>query len=241
MKNCKGSIDSIESMSTIDGPGLRTVIFLSGCKKRCLYCHNPEMWKLSNPNYTPLELYNKIKNYFDYYGSNGGVTFSGGEPLLQSEFLLEICKLLKKDNIHIALDTAGYKIENKELFNYIDLIILDIKHVEMKAYYNLVKYDIDEVNEFIKFINTLNIKIHLRQVVVPGIHDNEEYINKLVSYVKQINNVEKITFIPYHKLGDEKYKKLGIVNPLDDTPIMDINECDKLYKNFLRRMENEEK
>ncbi len=232
MKNCKGSIDSIESMSAIDGPGIRTVIFLSGCKKRCLYCHNPEMWTKKEKNYTPLELYNKIKNYFDYYGNNGGVTFTGGEPLIQSDFLLEMCKLLKKDNIHIALDTAGYKITNKQLFKYIDLIILDIKHVEKEPYFNLVKYDIEEVTGFIDFINTTNITIDIRQVIVPGMHDNNNYLLELSNYIKKINNIHSITFIPYHTMGIEKYKKLNIKYPLNINP-MDIDKCNELYKKFL--------
>lgn len=231
--NIMGSINSIESFGLVDGPGIRTVIFLNGCKLRCLYCHNPETWVKQELNYTVEDLVNKIVRNKPYFSNNGGVTFSGGEPLLQSEFLLEVCKELKKENIHIAIDTAGVGNNYDELFDYIDLVILDIKHVEENGYKYITKREMDDFNKFIEFLNNKNKKIWLRQVVVPGINDNTNYLRKLKLFIKKINNVEKIEFLPYHKMGIEKYEKLNIDYPLKDVDEMDKDKCHKLYQKFM--------
>lgn len=231
----RGSIDSIESMGLVDGPGIRTVVFLTGCKLRCKYCHNPEMWVKGKENYTPEELVNKIVRFKPYFKETGGVTFSGGEPLIQSEFLLEVCKLLKKENIHIALDTAGVgNGDYRELLQYVDLIILDIKHVTRDGYLNLTGHAIDDSLSFIQQANSLQKPYWIRQVVVPGIHDNLEYIKLLKQFLKQLSNVQRIDFLPYHKLGSEKYEKLGIPNPYKDLPAMDEEKCKELYQTFMK-------
>lgn len=231
----RGSIDSIESMGLVDGPGIRTVVFLTGCKLRCKYCHNPEMWIKGKENYTPEELVNKIVRFKPYFKETGGVTFSGGEPLIQSEFLLEVCKLLKKENIHIALDTAGVgNGDYRELLQYVDLIILDIKHVTRDGYLNLTGHVIDDSLSFIQQANALQKPYWIRQVVVPGIHDNLEYIKLLKQFLKQLSNVQRIDFLPYHKLGSEKYEKLGIPNPYKDLPAMDEEKCKELYQIFMK-------
>lgn len=231
----RGSIDSIESMGLVDGPGIRTVVFLTGCKLRCKYCHNPEMWVKGKENYTPEELVNKIVRFKPYFKETGGVTFSGGEPLIQSEFLLEVCKLLKKENIHIALDTAGVgNGDYRELLQYVDLIILDIKHVTRDGYLNLTGHAIDDSLSFIQQANALQKPYWIRQVVVPGIHDNLEYIKLLKQFLKQLSNVQRIDFLPYHKLGSEKYEKLGIPNPYKDLPAMDEEKCKELYQIFMK-------
>ena len=230
--NILGSINSIESFGLVDGPGIRTVVFLNCCKLRCLYCHNPEMWVKQDLNYTVEDLVNKIVRNKPYFSNNGGVTFSGGEPLLQSEFLLEVCKELKKENIHIALDTAGVGNNYEELFDYIDLVILDIKHVEENGYKYITKRKMDDFNKFIEFLNKKNKKVWLRQVIVPGINDNLNYLKKLKLFIGNINNVEKIEFLPYHKMGIEKYEKLNIDYPLKDVKEMNKDNCDMLYKEF---------
>ena len=147
----KGSVDSIETFGLVDGPGIRTVVFLNGCKLRCKYCHNPEMWNLKECNYTPDDLAKEIiknKNYFKR--NNGGVTFSGGEPLLQSDFIIEVAKILKKENIHITIDTAGVGNGNYDkILKYVDLVLLDIKHTIPIKYKDLTGYDIDESLDFI--------------------------------------------------------------------------------------------
>lgn len=230
--NIMGSVNSIESFGLVDGPGIRTVVFLNGCKLRCLYCHNPEMWVKQELNYTVEELVKKIIRNKPYFSNNGGVTFSGGEPLLQSEFLLEVCKELKKENIHIALDTAGVGNNYEELFDYIDLVILDIKHVEENGYKYITKRSMNDFNIFIDFLNGKNKKVWIRQVIVPCINDNIKYLKKLKLFLKRINNIEKVEFLPYHKMGIEKYKKLNIDYPLKKIEEMDKIKCDKLYKDF---------
>ena len=233
----KTSVDSIETFSTVDGPGIRTVVFFNGCKLRCIYCHNPEMWNKRENNYTVDEIFEKIIKNKEYFGENGGVTFSGGEPLLQNEFLINLCKKLKKENIHIALDTCGVGIGNyEEILKYIDLIIFDIKHTNHDEYKKVTRIDTNEYEIFLKVANKLNKKFWIRQVIVPGIMDNDEYLESLNKYIKtnfNINNIEKIEFLPYHKLGREKYIKLNILYPCENIEEMDIEKCNKLYKKFL--------
>ena len=232
----KGSVDSIETFGLVDGPGIRTVVFLNGCKLRCKYCHNPEMWIRRKDNYTPKDLATKILRNKNYLINGGGVTFSGGEPLLQSNFIIETAKLLKKENIHIALDTAGVGNGNyEEILKWIDLVILDIKHTERKEYKELTGHPIDDSLEFIKELNKSNKKVWIRQVVVPSLMDNETYIQSLVKTIKGINNVERIDFLPYHKLGSEKYIKLGINNPYLKMPEMNKEKCEKLYQKFMEQ------
>lgn len=234
----KGSIDSIESMGLVDGPGIRAVIFLTGCKLRCKYCHNPEMWKMEEPNYTPQQLVDRIIRNKPYFKrNNGGVTFSGGEPLLQSKFLLEVCKLLKKEDIHIALDTSGVgNGDYEELLSYIDLVLLDIKHTNISKYKELTSHDIDEVEKFINALNNSNVPVWIRQVIVPGFMDNDEYLYSLKEYLKKIKNIKKIDFLPYHTLGIEKYQELGIEYPYKDIESMDKEECHKLYEKFINEI-----
>lgn len=233
MKVCNGSIDSIESLGLLDGPGIRTVVFLNGCKLRCKFCHNPEMFTKKENNYTPEELVKKILRNKPYFKNSGGVTFSGGEPLLQSDFIIECSKLLKKHNIHIAIDTAGVGNENyEELLKYVDLILLDIKHTDKKGYKEITGREMKEINNFIIALNKSNKKVWIRQVIVPEITDSKKYIDSLIDYLKQIKNIEKIDFLPYHKLGREKYIKLGIPYPYENKEEMDKEKCQKLFEYF---------
>lgn len=233
-----GSIDSIETFGLVDGPGIRTVVFLSGCKLRCKYCHNPETWKMGKLNITAEELSKKIIRNKPYFKrNNGGVTFSGGEPLLQSDFIIEVSKILKREGIHITLDTAGVGNGNYEaILEYIDLVLLDVKHTNAIGYKELTGGAIDETLKFIEVCNKLKKKIWIRQVIVPGIMDNDQYLDELVQFVRKIDNVEKIEFLPYHKLGDEKYDKLGIINPYRDKSAMDEEKCNKLYLRFIEKL-----
>ena len=232
----KGSVNSIETFGLVDGPGIRTVVFLNGCKLRCKYCHNPEMWKMGELNYTPSELASRILRNKNYFRNNGGVTFSGGEPLLQSKFIIEVCKKLKKENIHIALDTAGVgNGDYEEILSYVDLVLLDIKHTNRDEYKNLTGHDIDDNLSFIKSLNKSNARVWIRQVIVPGLMDNYTYIDSLVNVVKKINNVDRVDFLPYHKLGSDKYISLGIEYPYRDLEEMDKERCSELYGYFLSK------
>ena len=232
-----GSVDSIETFGLVDGPGIRTVVFFSGCRLRCLFCHNPEMFQMQQKNMTVSELVHKILRSKPYFKrNNGGVTFSGGEPLLQVDFLIEVCKKLKAENIHIALDTAGVGIgKYEEILALVDLVILDIKHTNPLSYEKMTGAKMDEVEKFIVCLNKSGKKVWLRQVVVPGLTDQEEYIDTLVSYSRKIKNVEKAEFLPFHHLGFEKYEKLGLENPLKNTPEMDQKVCNELYQKFLTK------
>lgn len=228
----KGSIDSVETMGLVDGPGIRYVVFLQGCKLRCLFCHNPETWKMEEKNMTTAEeLIDKIKRYKNYFGKEGGVTFSGGDPLCQPEFLLECLKQCKQEGIHTCLDTSGVGCNKEfypEILSYTDLVILDIKAVTPEAYKKMTGYPMKDFSEFLELCQKLEKKLWLRQVIVPGINDTEEYILELKKYIKNIKNVERVELLPYHLYGVEKYKKLGISYRLDGVPAMKKEDLDKL-------------
>lgn len=234
----KGSIDSIESFGLVDGPGIRAVIFLTGCKLRCKYCHNPETWVKREDNVTPEDVLKKVLRFKPYFRRNsGGVTFSGGEPLLQADFLIETCKLLKKENIHIALDTAGVGIgKYEEILENVDLLLFDVKHVTSDGYKDLTGQDMSEVFEFLEIANKMNKRFWIRQVIVPGIMDNDEYLNQLSDFIKThiiSSNIDRIEFLPYHTLGKSKYEKLGIKYPLGNLEDMDKEKCRELYNKFM--------
>lgn len=227
-----GKITDIETMGSADGPGVRLVLFLSGCKMRCLYCHNPETWNMadSRQKISPqqvLEMYNKYKVY---YGNNGGVTFSGGEPLLQSEFLLETIKLLKQHNIHTVLDTAGVGENYEQILRLVDLVILDVKAVEEAEYKYITGHDMKQFNEFLSMCQQLGKKLWLRQVIVPKINDDEEHILKLKHFISKLENVEKIELLPYHSMGKSKYAKMNLKYRLEDTADMDKVRCKQLER-----------
>ncbi|ERI89685.1 pyruvate formate-lyase 1-activating enzyme [Clostridiales bacterium oral taxon 876 str. F0540] len=229
----KGRVHSIESMGLVDGPGVRTVVFLQGCKLRCSYCHNPDTWATDGgTEYTPEELLRKIMRFKPYFErSGGGVTFSGGDPLLQPEFLLEMLKLCKEKGIHTALDTAGYGFgQYDEILQYTDLVLLDIKHVDDIGYKNLTGRSKHGLDQFLEALERSNTKVWIRHVVVPGITDSEEHIEKLKEIIKTIKNVEKVELLPYHTLGVQKYEKLGIRYRLENVEPMDKEYTKKLEK-----------
>lgn len=236
----KASIDSIETFGLVDGPGIRVVVFFNGCKLRCKYCHNPEMWSKGANNYTPKQLVQKVKRCQPYFQKKGGVTFSGGEPLLHDKFIIETAKLLKEENINIALDTAGVGNGNyEEILKYIDLVILDIKHIREEGYKEITGQNIEAVEKFIEVVNKLDKKVWIRQVIIPGVTDSYEYIDSFVEYLKKIKNIERVDFLPFHRLGREKYIALNIPYPYEDKIEMDKEKCNKLYKIFLEKVKND--
>ena len=229
------SVNSVETFGLVDGPGIRTVVFFNGCKLRCKFCHNPEMLKKQEDNTSIDELYNKILRSKPYFKDNGGVTFSGGEPLLHIDFLIPLCKKLKEDNIHIALDTAGVGLgDYEELLKYIDLVILDIKDYREDYYKDMTGHSIDDYNFFLSEVQRLKKKLWLRQVVTPGYTDSMEYMKGLKEYISNIKNVERIELLPYHTMAIDKYKKLNMEYKLEGVPEMDKKRCEELEQ-FLRQ------
>ena len=230
-----GKISDIETMGLADGPGMRLVLFLAGCKLRCKYCHNPETWTLAGMKreITSEEVLKTYNKYKIYYGETGGVTFSGGEPLLQKEFVLETIKLLKENGIHTAIDTAGVADGYDEILDLVDLVILDIKAVDSVEYKKLTGRENDEFKKFLETCKSKNKKLWLRQVVVPGINDDETHVLKLKEFAKDIPNVERIELLPYHSMAESKYKDLGIKYPLSGTKDMEKEKCKEL-ENLLK-------
>lgn len=229
----KGRINSIETMGLVDGPGIRFVSFFQGCKLRCLYCHNPETWALDGQSeeIEAQELVKKIERYKNYYGADGGATFSGGEPLLQPEFLLECLKLCKEKGINTAIDTAGVGFgDYDEILKNCDLVILDVKAVDGEEYKKLVGQDIKFFNQFLEAVQKNGNRLWLRQVIVPGINDDEAHVLKLKKFAKKLKNVEKIELLPYKTIGVHKYQYLKIQYRLEGVPDMDEEKCQKLQQ-----------
>lgn len=232
-----GSVNSVESLGTVDGPGIRAVIFLNGCSLRCKYCHNPETWIMQEKNYEASSLVEKVNRYKPYFNHGGGVTFSGGEPLLQPEFLIECSRLFKENGINVALDTAGAGIGHyEEILKYTDLIIFDVKDVTKERFFDLTGGNIENTWQFLDIARKMNSKFWIRQVIIPGVNDTFAYMEELDKYIKDhinIDNVERVEFLPYHKLGTEKYEKLHIFNPYQEKEAMDATKCKELYDYFI--------
>lgn len=230
-----GRIHSIETMGLVDGPGIRVVVFFQGCALRCKYCHNPDTWTMNEgEEYTPERLVSKIERFKSYFEtSGGGVTFSGGDPLRQPKFLLEVLKLCKSKGIHTCLDTAGYGVgDYDEILKYTDLVLFDIKHHESKGYKELTLRDSDKSLQFLDALKRNNTKIWVRHVVVPGITDSEEHLKSLKKFIENIPNVEKVELLPYHLLGVNKYETMKLKYPLEGVEAMD-KELTKKYQKEL--------
>lgn len=222
-----GYIESVETMGLVDGPGIRYVVFMQGCPLRCLYCHNPETWAERKENSTtPEELVEKILRFKPYFEDGGGVTFSGGEPLHQPEFLLETLKLCKEKGIHTCLDTSGVgKGLEEEILKYVDLVILDVKAIDPEEYTKITSRPIQASLNFLNLCQKMHKKMWLRQVIVPGLNDDEEHILRFKKFIDSLENIENVELLPYHLYGIQKYKKLGIPYRLDGVPAMDIDRC----------------
>ena len=218
-----GHIHSMESMGLVDGPGIRTVIFFQGCALRCKFCHNPDTWEFKGgEELTPEALVKKISRFKPYFKQNGGVTFSGGEPLMQPQFLLEVLKLCKQEEIHTCIDTAGVGQGNyDEILSYTDLVLLDLKEITKPAYESMTKMPMDRFDEFLEALKRNGTKIWIRHVVVPGLTDSEEHMKQLKAYIDRIPNVEKVELLPYHLLGINKYEVMNLSYPLANVPAMD--------------------
>ncbi len=209
-----GRIHSLESCGTVDGPGIRFVVFMQGCVLRCQYCHNPDTWDTTKGVvYTPEQLMSEIVKYKSYMGfSGGGVTFTGGEPLLQQEFILEVSKLCKKEGISVALDTSGYIWNDvvKEVLKYTDIVLLDIKNYDPVVYKKVTGVSLAPTLAFLDYLKEKNINTWVRYVLVPGMTDNIDSIKKLSDHLKEYPNISKIELLGFHKMGEYKWKELGL-------------------------------
>lgn len=221
----KGRIHSIESFGTVDGPGIRFVAFMQGCPLRCRYCHNPDTWTFSGGKEISAEELAATALKYKSYIKNGGVTVSGGEPLLQLEFVTEFFKILKSEGIHTALDTSGITFcaddENNierhaKLLEYTDLVLLDIKHIDEDGHIKLTGKSNKNTLAFAKYLSETGKDIWIRHVLVPEITDKDEYLYKLREFIDGLKTVKKVEVLPYHTLGVVKYEKLGLDYMLKD-------------------------
>ena len=230
-----GNIHSFETLGTVDGPGIRFVIFMQGCPLKCKYCHNRDTWEIGKgTQYTVNDLIKKVlrsKPYFE--ASKGGVTVSGGEPLLQAQFLLELFKKLKKYNIHTALDTAGsipLTDTIKEVLKYTDLVLLDIKHINNEKNIELTGHPNTHNLNFAKYLNEQNIPMWINQVIVPGITDDPKDLKQEKEFLKQFTNIKNIRLLPYHSLGKFKWEEMNLEYPLKDVRDANLEDIENAKK-----------
>lgn len=214
-------VHSFESFGTVDGPGIRFVVFAQGCPMRCRYCHNPDTWDTDGGREVPAdEIVKEALKYRSYYGEKGGVTVSGGEPLVQLDELIELFGMLKQKNIHTCVDTSGicFREEDKRyerLIGLTDLFLLDIKHICEEAHRALTGHSNAAPKAFAKYLSGHNKPMWIRHVLVPGITDDDGALSKLREFLDTLDTVEKVEVLPYHTMGEVKYKNLGIGYPLN--------------------------
>lgn len=220
----QGRIHSLESMGLVDGPGIRTVVFLQGCALRCRYCHNPDTWSGEGTAelFTPRQLVERLVRFKPYYGSAGGVTFSGGEPLLQPEFLAETLALCHAAGIHTCLDTAGCGLgEYGAILAHTDLILLDVKHYDPEGWRRVTGSSMEPFRRFLAAAQRAAVPLWVRHVVVPGLTDGEAHLAGLEGYLRTLKHVKRVELLPYHTLGVHKYAALGLPYPLEGVPPME--------------------
>lgn len=233
MKNLTGRIHSFETLGAVDGPGIRFVLFMQGCPLRCKYCHNRDTWDLKGgKEYTVDEIFNKIIRYKNYFiTSNGGVTVSGGEPLLQPDFLIELFTRLKQAGIRTALDTSGmFDITEKikKLIDLTDLFLVDIKCINDEICKDLVGRSNKKELEFIKYLDSIGKEIWIRQVIVPTITDKEKDLYKLRDFINSIDSISRVDLLPYHDLGKYKWIELNEVYPLENIRVANSSDIDRV-------------
>lgn len=222
----KGYIHQLESFGSVDGPGVRFIIFFAGCPLRCKYCHNPDTWDMmKGKQYTADELLDEAITCREYWGTKGGITVSGGEPLAQIDFLLELFIKAKERGINTCIDTAGGPFTRegewfekfKQLMNVTDVLLMDIKHINEEEHIKLTGHTGKNIIEMFRYLDEINKPVWIRHVLVPGITDNDEYLIQTRDFIRTLGNVQRVEVLPYHGLGAMKYKDLGIDYVLKDT------------------------
>lgn len=221
----KGFVHSVESFGSVDGPGIRFLIFLQGCPMRCQFCHNPDSWKTGiGEERTADELLDQAERFRAYWGDNGGITVSGGEALLQIDFLLELFEKAKQRGIGTCLDTSAQLFTRKSpffekferLMELTDTMLLDIKHIDDEEHRKLTRHSNANILDCARYLSEIDKPVWIRHVLIPGITDKDEYLVRLRDFLSTIHNIERIEVLPYHTLGVYKYEKLGIDYPLKD-------------------------
>ncbi|WP_288605103.1 pyruvate formate-lyase-activating protein [Treponema succinifaciens] len=222
----QGYIHQLESFGSVDGPGVRFIIFFSGCPLRCKYCHNPDTWDMTKGKlYTADELLNEALSCKAYWGAKGGITVSGGEPLMQLDFLLELFTKAKEKGVNTCIDTAGGPFTKegdwfekfKKLMEVTDILLMDIKHIDEEEHIKLTGRTGKNIIEMFRYLDEIKKPIWIRHVLVPGITDNDEYLLRTRDFIRTLSNVQRVEILPYHGLGAMKYKDLGIDYVLKDT------------------------
>ena len=226
-----GKINSLQSFGTVDGPGIRFVVFMAGCSLRCKCCHNPDTWVMANgTDYTPAQVLEKIIHCKEYFGEQGGVTISGGEPLLQTDFCIKLFELCKENGINTCLDTSGCVISDKvaHLLKLTDRVLLDVKYTTEDAYLDNVGCSLTSVLEFLKVLDNMKIPTTIRQVIIPTVNDGEANIQRLNSIISRHACVDSVELLPFRKFCTVKYENLGIEFPFanKDEPTKEL--MDKL-------------
>lgn len=227
-----GYIHSIESFGAVDGPGVRFIVFLSGCPMRCQYCHNPDTWNmLEGEEKSADELLKTAIRYKPYWRNGGGITVSGGEPLMQIDFLLDLFKKAKEEGVHTVIDTSGqpfrmdgeFFLKFQELMKYTDLVMLDLKHIDNEEHKKLTGHQNTNILDMAKYLDEIKKPVWVRHVLVPTITDNDRYLASLREFIDTLSNIEKIEVLPYHTLGVHKWQELGFEYALDgiDMPASD--------------------
>ena len=233
-------IHSFESMAALDGDGIRYAVFFTGCPLRCAYCHNPDTWHKTGNEWSAQRLVDKIKRYKPYFKNGGGVTFSGGEPLMNADFIIEAGKLLNEQGINYAVDTSGSVAltDNvKKALDGADLVILDLKFYDEESYRKYTKGKFENFVAVGKYCSDRGIRLWLRTVIVPGINDSEEHIDKYAEFAKQFK-AEKYELLAFHTMGFFKYENLKIENPLINTPALDKDRLKELQEYLDNKMKN---
>ncbi len=223
----EGHIHSTETFGTVDGPGIRFVVFLQGCPMRCAYCHNPDTW---DPSAGTLRTVEDVMKEFDslkYNYTSGGLTVTGGEPLLQIDFVTELFEACKKRGVHTCIDSSGITFNRKspevlakmdKLMTITDLVMLDIKHMDPEGHIKLCQQKNDNILDFARYLSEKQVDVWIRRVVVPGITDQEPELRQLGEFLAELHNIKALDVLPYHTMGTVKYKKLGIPYPLEGVP-----------------------
>ena len=229
----QGRIHSLESFGTVDGPGTRFVVFVQGCPMRCAYCHNPDTWEMNGGTLMePSYIIEQYERNSAFYVNGGGLTVTGGEPLMQIDFLIDLFTLAKKRNIHPRIDSSGiaYNPENAaqrekldKLMELTDLVMLDIKHIDPEKHKDLTQQSNTNILKFAEYLNEKQVDMWIRHVVVPGITDDDKYLFDLGYFIGQFNNLKALDVLPYHTMGEAKYEKLGMEYKLAGVPAMDKN------------------